>query len=262
MTVPTGSATANVVLSPADLERVERVERLARSGAVGVPDLLELLVDPSWAVRRAVVGALATAGELAAEGLCDILVNRRDHEARLAASVDALVASRSAIEPRLIALAGSDVAAATVCDVLHVLGRRRTRAAVPIISRLASHADDNVAVSAIEALASIGGVDTVDALVASIDARHFFRTFPAIDALGRTGDARALDSLAALLADPLYAAEAARALGRTGQESAVAPLAGLLSSDAMWLVRSGAVALAELRERYEATFGESLTIQR
>jgi HEAT repeat protein len=253
----------SLVLSPEDRARVERVEALARAGADGVQPLLELLVEPSWAVRRAVVAALASVGDAAIDGLREIVVNRRDHEGRLAAAVDALVASRGSADASMLELAASDAAPPVVCDAVQILGRRRTRQAVPLLSTLSAHADDNVAVGSIEALGRIGGVDTVDALIAAVDARHFFRTFPAIDALGRTGDARAVSSLKALLADPLYAPEAARALGRTGHESAVGPLATLLTKPTtIALVRTAAVALAELRERYEARFGDNDAIRR
>jgi HEAT repeat protein len=238
-----------LVLSPEDRSRVERIEALARSGGDGVEPLLALLADPSWAVRRAVVAALAGIGDVAVDGLCTVLVERRDSEARLAAAVDALVASRSDVDAKMMDLAAGTAAGAVTCDAIQVLGRRRARLAVPLLARLSTHVDDNIAVGSIEALGRIGGVDTVEALIAAIDARHFFRTFPAIDALGRTGDLRAVQSLTALLADPLYAPEAARALGRTGHESAVAPLAALLIKPSTSLVRTAAVALAELRER-------------
>lgn len=254
--------TLSLVLSPADRARVDRVEALARAGAVGVAQLIELLVEPSWAVRRAVVAALASVGDPAIEGLREVLLEHRDHEGRLAATVDALVATRSDIDGAMLELASSDAAPSIVSDAVQVLGRRRTRSAVPLLARLSSHPDDNLAVASIEALGRIGGIDTVNALIAAVEAGHFFRTFPAIDALGRTGDPRAVPSLTGLLGDPLYAPEAARALGRTGHESAVAPLAALLSKPTTALVRTAAVALAELRERYEARFGDNDAIRR
>jgi HEAT repeat protein len=257
----TTTAQINLVLSPEDRARVSRIEALARSGAEGVPALLDLLTDPSWAVRRAVIAALASIDDAALEGLGDVLVKRRDHEGRLAAAVDALVASHGAVDDRMMALASSSASPAVLCDAVQVLGRRRARQAVPLLAKLSTHTDDNVAVGSIEALGRIGGVDTVDALIAAVEARDFFRTFPAIDALGRTGDARAVGSLTALLSDPLYAPEAARALGRTGHESAVAPLAALLVKPSVALVRTAAVALAELRERYEARFGDNDAIR-
>ncbi len=252
----------NLVLSPEDRARVDRVEAFARSGAAGVHSLLELLVDPSWAVRRAVVSALAGIGDDAVDGLIQVVLERRDHEGRIAAAVDTLVASQADINARMMALASAgETAHPVVCDVVQVLGRRQARVAVPLLGQLAAHTDDNIAVGAIEALGRIGGVDTVDALIVAVEARHFFRTFPAIDALGRTGDARAVGSLKGLLGDPLYAPAAARALGRIGHESAVAPLAGLLARPTAVLVRTAAVALAELRERYEATFGDTEAIR-
>jgi HEAT repeat protein len=258
----TTTAPSNLVLSPEDRARVSRVEALARSGAAGVSSLLDLLSDPSWAVRRAVVAALASVEDAAVDGLGQILIDRRDHEGRLAAAVDALVASRgAAVNERMMELAASGQHAAVLCDAVQVLGRRRARQAVPLLAKLSTHTDDNVAVGSIEALGRIGGVDTVDALIAAVEARDFFRTFPAIDALGRTGDVRAVGSLAALLGDPLYAPEAARGLGRTGHESAVAPLAALLMKTPVALVRTATVALAELRERYETGFGDNEAIR-
>lgn len=246
---------APYTLSPDDRARVEEIEQLARSGE-GANGLVARLDDPSWVVRRAVVAALASLGEAAVAPLLETLTSRRDKESRIAAAVDALSASRAAVEDRVVQL-GRSPSPAIVCDALQILGRRRCRTAVGFIADLARHDDDNVAVSAIEALGRIGGVETVAALIGAVEQRHFFRTFPAIDALGRTGDPRAVAPLEALLGDPLYAAEAARALGRTGQEGAVAPLGRLLVDRSDVLVRTAVVALAELRERYEARFGDN-----
>ena len=255
-----GGQSRHLVLSAEDRARVDHVEQLARSGASAVPELLGLLVEPSWAVRRAVVAALASIGDPAVPGLCEILENRRDDEARLAATVDALVASRGeTVDPCLMSLARGR-STPIVCDAVQALGRRRAHRSVSILAELSRSADDNVAVAALEALGRIGGSEIVEALVAAVESRHFFRTFPAIDALGRTGDVRAVAPLTDLLGDPLYAPEAARGLGHTGDESAVAPLAQLLTKSTDALVRTAAVALAELRERYEARFGDTATI--
>jgi len=249
-----------LVLSPEDRARVEHIEQLARSGASGAQALLDLLAEPSWAVRRAVVNALASLGDPAVDGLCDTLCTRRDNEARLAAAVDALVASRGeSVESRMVQLAHGSPGP-VVCDAVQVLGRRRAHAAVELLAELSRSDDDNVAVGAIEALGRIGGSETVEALIGAVESRHFFRTFPAIDALGRTGDVRAVAPLTALLGDPLYAPEAIRGLGHTGDESAVAPLAQLLTKPTDALVRTAAVALAEVRERFEARYGDSSTI--
>jgi HEAT repeat protein len=247
----------SLVLSPADRTRMEYVEALARAGDDGVAELLGLLSEPSWAVRRAVVAALASLGDAAVPGLCTVLQTQRDSETRLAAAVDALVASRADVNTPMVALARQTDLVPVVCDAVQVLGRRRAHPAVSLLGELSKSDDDNVAVAAIEALGRIGGPETVDALIGAVESRHFFRTFPAIDALGRTGDARAVDPLTALLADPLYAPEAARGLGHTGNERAVVPLAQLLLRPVDALVRTAAVALAELRERHESRFGDT-----
>src|SRR5690606_9315332 len=117
---------------------------------------------------------------------------------------DALVASRAdaEVDGRMMALAERGATAPAICDAVQVLGRRRVHASVELLASLSTHDDDNVAVGAIEALGRIGGTQTVAALIAAVESKHFFRTFPAIDALGRTGDARAVQPLAGLLADP------------------------------------------------------------
>ena len=81
--------------------------------------------------------------------------------------------------------------------------------------------------------------------------------FPAIDVLGRSGDPRAVEPLAALLQHPHYALEAVRALGRSGHPSAIRPLAQLLHSDNVLFVRLAAVALDELERRCFEQYGPS-----
>lgn len=243
------------MLSPAEQPRAESALRLARAGATGVPALLEELADPSWAVRRVVVEALAGLGDVAVAPLCELLRDRRDSEAMLAAAVDALAASTGAsADAAVLALAGSKLPA-VAADAAQILGRRRSAAAVPALTALTLHPDDNVAVAAIEALGRIGGRASVDALIASIESGNFFRVFPAIDVLGRSGDPRAVLPLAGLLADPRYAHEAARALGRSGDRSAVAPLTGLLAHPSDAMVRVSAAALAELFDQHLERYG-------
>ena len=78
--------------SSEELRRIEHVDRLVAGGGDGVQGLLAMLDDPSWSVRRAVVAALAAAGTSAVAPLVDVLRTRRDDEARIAATVDALSA--------------------------------------------------------------------------------------------------------------------------------------------------------------------------
>lgn len=254
-TAPYGAAHVSLALSARDRARVEEVEQLARSGAAGLPTLVGLLDDPSWAVRRAVVAALARLGDDAIAPLCAILRTGRDNEARLAATVDALVASRSDVSAAMLRLL-DEPQPPTICDALQVLGRRKETHALARIASLAMHSDDNVAVAAIEAMGRMAGASAVEPLVAAVKTRNFFRTFPALDALGRTRDQRAVDPLVALLEDPLYATEATRALGRTGQPAAVTALGPVLLRPADSTVRIAAAALTDLHDTFEASYAD------
>jgi HEAT repeat protein len=248
--------------SEEDGARIECVEAFARSGTQGIPPLVALLVDRSWVVRRAVVTALAGAGDPAVSALSDVLSTMRDDEARLAAAVDALVASRGDVEPTLLRLLETETAPAVLCDAIQVLGRRKSEVAAPALRRMADHADDNVAVAALEALGRLSTTGSIDSLIATIEKRNFFRTFPAIDVLAKTRHPRAVAPLVALLAVPEYAAEAIRVLGTTGQLSAAAPLATLLAAADDATVRIAASAIDELAAVIDARMGEQGAVGR
>src|ERR1700679_3925884 len=94
-----------ITLTPTEQPRLAEVRRLTQLGGGGVPELIEMLADPSWGVRRAVVAGLAALGDSALLPLCETLRNRRDSEARIAATVDALVASKSEVLGELSKLA-------------------------------------------------------------------------------------------------------------------------------------------------------------
>ncbi|MGH8259042.1 MAG: HEAT repeat domain-containing protein, partial [Steroidobacteraceae bacterium] len=101
----------------------------------------------------------------------------------------------------------------------------------------------------------IGGRAALETLIECASSGSFFRTFPAIDVLGRSGDPRAVAPLARLLADPQYLPEAARALARTGERASVKPLLALLDTSSDAIVRVAVSSLAELRQRFEEKSG-------
>ena len=253
--------TPPLVLSPAERERIDEVRALAARGEAAVAPLVPRLADPSWAVRREVVDALASLGDAAAHALVELLETRRDDETLLAAAVDTLVeASGDEVDGAVIAMA-QDERSAVVADAAQILGRRRSRAGVPTLVALTRHPDENVAVAATEALGRIGGRSAVDSLVDALRARQFFRTFPAIDVLSRTHDPRAVAPLAELLDDAQYCFEALRGLGRTGDPLAVASLAGMLGRASDAVVRVAALALAELHDRHAERFGRTHEVE-
>jgi HEAT repeat protein len=244
--------TAALMVSEGERQRALEVDRLLRDRAT--EELIGRLTDPSWTVRRAIVSALARLGDPAVGPLCDVLRFHRDDEGRLAAAVDALVGSLGNVDAAVLALVDSGDAA-LVCDVAQILGRRRSAAAIPTLARLAEDPNDNIALAAIEAVGRIGGNTAIDLLVAAVESRSFFRAFPAIDVLGRTGDPRAVGPLCELLTEPHYAIEATRALGRAGQPAAAPALAALLTRPNDAQVRVAAAALVEIHDRYTTQFG-------
>jgi HEAT repeat protein len=246
----------SVAPSPAEAERIARANSAVTRGADGIATLVAQLDDPSWVVRRAVIHLLARAGEPAALALIDTLRSARDLENRIAAVVDALAATTVPIDHRIIELRG-DPNPAVVSDMAEILGRRRSRAAIPVLRELVEGDNDIVAVAAIEALGRIGGRAAVESLVGAVRSGRFFRTFPAIDVLGRTGDPRALAPLTELLEDPRYTHEAARALGHTGDPGAVGPLLELVKRPGDAQVRVAALALVDLRETYGTLYGSA-----
>ncbi len=256
------SDVARPGLSQEDRGRVEKIQHLTQAGAGSIAALIVLLNDPSWAVRRVVVTALARIGTPAVWPLCQVLVGDRASEACLAATVDALVASSGDVDDAVLELAAQTMAPAVICDAAQILGRRKSTRSIAALAHLTEHPDDNVAVAAIEALGRIGSPGGLDALVAAVLTRNFFRAFPAIDVLGNTCDPRAVGPLCDLLTDPLYAAPAAAALGRTGQLSAVGPLTDLLIASDGALVGPAAMALTALMDRYEANFDEAAPVRR
>lgn len=245
----------------AEGERLQRVQELATAGLPALPELISQLVDASWAVRRAVVAALAAAEPASMPLLLETLRTSRENEAKIAGLVDALSATPNAIDQRLLELA-ADENVAVVCDAAQILGRREASVAVPVLQGLTQHADDNVALAAVEALGRIGGKEALDSLLRLAESRNFFRTFPTIDILGRSGDSRALQTLLSLSTDPLYGTEAVRALGRLGDPSAVPSLLDQLSRATGGLVGAIALALVAIHEAAEQRFGTAAAVER
>jgi len=242
-------------LTEAERTRIEHIDRLVAVGARGVRELVGGLGDPSWTVRRAVVAGLASLGDDAVGPLCTWLRDVRSSEAAIAAAVDALAGSLGSTVARDVLALADAPNPAVVSDAAMILGRRRVLDATSRLAALVQHPDDNVAVAAIEALGMIGGTSAVSALIRVVESRKFFRTYPAIQVLARTGDPRAVAPLAALLSDDTYRLEVVRALGRTGNAGAIGPITSLLRSPSDAIVRLVAVALSELIERADWTGG-------
>ena len=239
-----------------DPTRAAHIARLRAAGAAGISALVEELVEPAWAARRAAVAALAESEPAVMATLLSTLRDDRKNEAKIAGLVDALSTTRNDIDGLLLELGGNDDVA-VLCDVAQILGRRESARAVPFLARLTKHADDNVALAAVEALGRIGSEGAIDALLPLIETRNFFRTFPTIDVLGRSGDSRAFDALLPLVGEPVYASEAVRALGRLGDMRAVPVLLDHVLRANASAASGVALSLVAIHEASERQFGTS-----
>lgn len=255
---------SRLALTEPERLRVARIDELAVVGAPAVPELMEAIADPSWAVRRAAVAVLAIFADEAVPALVAWLRDERTTERTIAAVVDALVGSLGATTAEAVGALATHPDPAIVADVATILGRRRARTAIPLLATLLSHADDNVAVAAIEALGAMGEAAAIEALVTLVRRREFFRTFAAVQVLARSGDPRAIHPLVELLDEELYRQEAISGLGRTGAAQAVPALAALLAAAEPHEARSIAVALDELvaRARWQGADAHAIEVMR
>ena len=137
-------------LTDAERIRMQRIDRLVLEGAPGVAELVAMLSDASWTVRRAVVASLASLGDDAVPALCTSLRETRANEQSIAAAVDALSASVGSNATAAVVSLADSPSPPVVADAAQILGRRRAGDAAPLLARLLEHRDDNVAVAAIE----------------------------------------------------------------------------------------------------------------
>ena len=145
-------SSPSVRMSEAEAERIGRVRQLGNLGSESVDVLIDQLDDPSWVVRRAVVEVLVAPRRSApVSPLCDALRRHRDNESRLAAITDALSASSADVDERCSSSPATPNPA-VVADAAQILGRRRSKRATSPAGELTQAPNDNVAVSAIEAL--------------------------------------------------------------------------------------------------------------
>jgi len=241
-------------------DHLAEIEELKRRGPSAIPELIERLIEPSWTVRRAAIAALAEANPSAVPELGEALRLRRDNEARIAGVVEALAATQHSPDEILLGLT-DDENVAVACDAVQILGRRGSLAAISKLEELTRQSNDNLALAAIEALGRLGSSAT-DSLLLLLQEPNFFRTFPALDVLGRSGDKRAIAPLLKLAADPLYGSEAVRALGRLGDLAVVVQLIDLARRASESQLRTIAVALVSIHEQSERLFGSAAAVER
>jgi len=243
----------------AELKRPEEERRLRAAEGLAASDdsgqLVAVLGDESWRVRRAAVDALAR--RTPQETIKDLLRSLREEHNNLSILNSALqilsLSDLDTLTPLTDFLQDPDVELRTYAALL--LGEKHDNRAAPALMKALDDPDVNVRYHAVEALGKLRAAEAVDALLAVAETRDFFLSFPALDALGRIGDARAAERIVPLLEDPLLCPAAADALGHIGEGDVIAPLAELLNKHETPATVI-AQALTVIYERYERRYRE------
>ena len=242
-----------------ELARLNAAETLSDDESYDATSLLDALNDDSWRVRRAAVrGVSQRAAPEAIAALLNSVVEHHHNPALLNSALQVLASSEvDTLSPLLELLKGPD--SNLRMQAALALGEQRdTRAAGALIEAL-NDEDPNVQYHAIEALGKLKATNAVDALAGIAASKDFFLAFVALDALAKIGDPHVAPRILPLLDEVLLREPAVNLLGQLGDQTAVAPLTALLNTpngptDAV------AHALAALRDRYEAQYGEGAHI--
>ncbi len=248
----------------ADLSVPEEERRLRASSILAegeqASELVAVLGDPSWRVRRKAVEGLAR--RTSADTVRDLLHALRKEHDNLSVLNSALqvlaLSDMDTLTPLVAFLKDRDVELRTYAALL--LGEKHDQRTVPALIEALDDPDANVRYHCIEALGKLRDPAATEALLSVLDTRDFFLAFPALDALARIGSPGVAERVVPLLEDPLLCGPAAEALGQMGEDDIVAPLAGLLNkADAP--VSVVAAALTAIRDRYEQRFREGAYIE-
>jgi HEAT repeat protein len=216
--------------SPDSGEREEAVHGLGASeGDEAIAGLVLAMEDPDLGIREIAAGYLARLrGETASQLLIRFLANDDIGTRNLASEV--LVKIGAEAVPALIEnieYEDHDVRKFVV-DILGLIGDSR---AVEALSHRLWDENANVACASAEALGVIGSPRAVDALIAAAD-NIADAVLPAIEALGKIRDTRALDYLYQRLnsPDPMVVLVAIEAIGQIGHAASIQQLAPYLDA--------------------------------
>ncbi len=210
--------------------------------------LLLVLGDVSWRVRKEAAALLAAWPDrpLAARALV-IALAEPENIGRRNGVVEALIGLGADSVPPLL----DDLATTPEHRKLHVdtLGFLADRRAVPAVRTLLGDADPNVRAASAESLGRIGGPEAEAALLSLLGTDDLLLVLAALDGLNRMGAQVRPEVLRPLLSRSLLRAQIFEALGRAGDAGAVEVLASALGDPARSVREAATLALAELGQR-------------
>ena len=244
------------LVSPHEAVRLQAAESLiARASLHAGKQLLALLGDESWRVRRVAVEGLAQRQTPEViEALMQSLRQEHQNPSVLNGVLQVLARSQIDVVP-LLEECTQDADVDLRIYAVKALEELRDPRVVPILLKALNDTDANVQYHAIDALGQQCTVEAVEALLAIAEGRDFFLGFPALDALSRIGVPTIAPRLLPLLDDALLCTPAANALAKLGDASVVPALVQRLNEGTA-PVSDIVQALVTLHDRYETELQE------
>ncbi|MBI2570671.1 MAG: HEAT repeat domain-containing protein [Candidatus Schekmanbacteria bacterium] len=200
-----------------------------RWGNKGVVQLIGVLGDVDWRVRKTAVESLVLLGaDVVAPRLIDAL-RAGDNAGMRNAAVEALTRFGSSALPYLLG-SSTDPDPDVRKFVTDILGEIGDGAAVPRLVQLLKDEDDNVRAAAVEALGKIQDARAVLPLLEIARTAELWTRFTAVISLGKIRDPRAVPVLLGLLSDRALRKPIVDALAEIGDPNAIGPLLDLVAS--------------------------------
>jgi HEAT repeat protein len=223
----------------------------------GIKPLIELLSDPSGAVKEAAANALSKInGQKVIQELI-LLLHSEEADLRNIAIEILQEIGEEVVEPLSLLLGDENHDIRKfACDILGNIGSPR---AVPYLISALNDPHINVACAACEALGNIKDKKATEVLVKILkDKDRKWLVYNAVEALGKIGDSRAVEPLMQLSSsrDPLILFALIRTFGEIGDARVVDQILSWL--DSATLSRAAVEALAKIAEKEEEKLSFSL----
>jgi HEAT repeat protein len=242
----------------ASMEARYRLERLNRAihGKDITEEIVRALEDESSVVRS---HAITLAVRYLEPEVLGAMVENDENAVLRNAALEVLERQGPYALPFLREMAGGSNPEASMFAV-HVLTGVPDRESIPVLSDLLEHGDENVRLSAIEALGTHGAEEAVPRLCALMEG-SLWQQLAVIKALGLIGDIRAVPLILESLSNEMLVEEAADALGGIASGECIPPLWDLLLHTEQPPVRNR-VLLALARALHERRAGHGALEER
>lgn len=193
-----------------------------------IPLLIKRLEDEEWRVRKTAVEILLDIkGKTVIKELI-ITLYREDNANARNSAIEALVALGAEATNHLIK-AYKNSSTSVKKFIIDILGSTGDLKALPLLLKALKNKDKNVRASAAEHLGNIRKhVSVINALTGILKSKDIWVAYPATDALGRIGDAKAIDALVSVLPQKALRKPVIIALGRIAEVSTLTLIAPFL----------------------------------